>query len=235
MSHENIGGRMVDVPERIAALKRNGSGYPIPWFVSWIEGAPDFRVVDPQKIIDGIYFKLCWICGQKLGSHKAFVVGPMCALNRISSEPPSHVDCAEFAAKVCPFMVNPQLARRETKLPDNIKDAAGIHLKRNPGVALVWITKSYEPEQVPGGVLLKMGPPEDMLWYAEGRDATAEEIAASIESGLPALLEIAEKEAAERPSRRDAVKELRALHRRLMEMIPAMKTVRPRKVKKEEN
>lgn len=27
-----------------------------------------------------------------------FVVGPMCELNRISGEPPSHRECAEFSA-----------------------------------------------------------------------------------------------------------------------------------------
>lgn len=230
---ENIAGKFVEVPARIKRLPRNGSGYPVPYFVSWIEGAPDFRVVDPQKINDALLFQLCWICGQKLGANKAFVVGPMCAINRTSGEPPSHLECALFAVKVCPFMVNPEMRRREAGMPEGAEHPGGIMLKRNPGVSLVWVTRSFKPfrvrrnteQGIQEGVLLKMGDPDEMLWFARGREATAEEIAASIESGIPALMEMADKEGPE------AVAALRDLQSGLMEMIPGMKSMKPRVVK----
>ena len=41
-----------------------------------------------------------------MGVHKAFVIGPMCAVNRvIAPEPPSHRDCGTFSARVLPVPV----------------------------------------------------------------------------------------------------------------------------------
>lgn len=232
---ENIAGKFVLVPDRIKKLRRNAAGYPVPYFVEWIEGAPDFRVIDSQKIKDCVLFKLCWICGQKLGANKAFVVGPMCAINRTSAEPPSHRECAIFATKVCPFMVNPEMRRRETNLPAHT-EAAGKMLKRNPGVTLIWMTHSYTCFQVEmdteagvrPGMLFKMGEPDDMIWMARGQEATAEQIAESIESGIPLLMEAAEQQGP------DAVAALRELHAGLIEMIPGMKTVKPRTINLED-
>jgi len=43
--------------------------------------------------------KRCWLCGQPLGKFMCFVVGPMCAINKTSAEPPSHRDCALYAVQ----------------------------------------------------------------------------------------------------------------------------------------
>jgi len=42
--------------------------------------------------------------------------------------------------------------------------------------------------------LLHMGEPETVKWYAEGRLATREQVLASIDSGFPALAELALKQ-----------------------------------------
>lgn len=160
-SYENIGGRFVEVPERIKKLKRDGAGFPIPWFVPVIEGAPDFTRIDPDKIRDAVFFKLCYLCGQKLGSHKAFLVGPMCAMSRETVEPPCHVECAIFEAMVC-----------------------GEH--RKFGVALVWSTRSFETHRIGERLQFKMGVADDMAFFVHGRPATGEEIATSIKTGLEA-------------------------------------------------
>lgn len=179
-------------------------GYPVPWFVAWLNdagdpvgrghGTPDFRILYPGAVADAIRYRRCWICGGRLGQNTAFVVGPMCAVNRTSSEPPSHVDCAEWAARACPFLTRPKMTRREAGLPETEKPA-GIMLERNPGVALVWVTRRYHAfGAITGGVLFNMGTPERVVFYAEGRLATRAEIEASIESGLPALRELAEQQ-----------------------------------------
>src|SRR5215467_3774641 len=92
------------LPKRMLALPIDGRGYPVPWFVAWIRGEPDFRVIKPGGAEIAYHRNLCWLCGQRLGTYKTFVIGPMCTLNRVSAEPPSHRDCAEFAAKACPFL-----------------------------------------------------------------------------------------------------------------------------------
>lgn len=187
------------MPKRIAKLPVDHRGYPVPWFVQWVDGKPDFRVIGIGKRADAYHKRLCWVCGEPLGKFMAFVIGPMCAVNRISSEPPSHRDCAEFSARACPFLTRPQVERREGNLPEgaNLADTPGIALARNPGVALVWVTKRYTPFQAPNGTLFNVGAPEEVLWFAQGRKATSEEVFESIRSGIPLLEEYARQDGPE--------------------------------------
>jgi hypothetical protein len=179
-----------ELPPRMRALPVDSRGYPVPYFVDWIDGMPDFRVMDSRKLAACVYYKRCWICGEPLGQYKAFVIGPMCAVNRVSAEPPSHIDCAKFAAQACPFLALPKAVRREANMPEETQ-VSGIMLKRNPGVALVWVTRSFRTVLVDNGVLFDIGEPEQTFWYAEGRLASRAEVMASVESGLPALYELA--------------------------------------------
>lgn len=159
------------------------------------QGKPDFRVVTAQRIAQCVREKRCWICGETLGAYKSFVIGPMCAVNRISAEPPQHLECADFAARACPFLVNPTQHRREKGLPEGHRDAAGVMIRRNPGVALIYTTRSFNVFRADDrGVLFELGDPHSVRWYCEGRTATRAEVMASIDGGLPILLAEAEAE-----------------------------------------
>src|SRR5262245_39698608 len=83
-------------PPRIKRLPLDARGYPVPWFVAYVDGVPDFRIVDTPKIGVAWNKQRCWICGGQLGRYLAFAIGPMCAVNRVSSEPPSHLECAMY-------------------------------------------------------------------------------------------------------------------------------------------
>ena len=73
-------------------------GFPVPWFVPWLDGKPEFRAMDPKKILEAVAKRKCWVCGQHLAQHgMTFVIGPMCLVNRVSSEPPSHLECAQYS------------------------------------------------------------------------------------------------------------------------------------------
>ena len=85
---------MVSLPMRMRSLSIDERGFPIPWFVAYKDGKPEFRAMDGEKFVRALRGKLCWVCGQKLGVTMAFVAGPMCGINRTSAEPPSHRDCA---------------------------------------------------------------------------------------------------------------------------------------------
>jgi hypothetical protein len=185
------------LPIRMEGAPLDDRGYPVPWFVAWQDGKPEFRAMDPEKFIRAIKEKLCWVCGSKLGVHYTFVAGPMCGINRTSSEPPSHHECAEWSAKNCPFLNNPRMVRREDEKINNqcLRDnAAGFAITRNPGVAMLWNTRQYEVFRTENGYLIQMGEPESVEWYAHGRLATRAEVDASIDSGLPNLRRIAEME-----------------------------------------
>jgi hypothetical protein len=192
---------MPELPERMRRLPVD-RGYPVPWFVAWLDGdgeqpcepghgRPDFRVIRPGGVAEAWTRKRCWICGGTLGSYRAFTLGSMCAVNRTSAEPPSHRECADFAARACPFLTRPHAKRREVDPEIERAPMPGIPLMRNPGVALVWVTRHPRVRRVENGVLFNVGPPTEVRWYCEGRPATRAECVESIESGLDPLRELA--------------------------------------------
>lgn len=204
----------VPMPARVQRMPVSPKGFPVPWFVCWFNGVPDFRVVDPYKIVEAIRRDLCWICGGKLGVYKCFNVGPMCIVNRTSGEPPSHIDCAEYAAKACPFLTKPKMKRNDKDFPAPKTKGPGIMLERNPGACAVLVTKSYKPFRVGDGLLIEMGSPEEVLWFAEGRTATRDEVMASIESGLPILRAEAEKDG------QQSIDLLERMHKEALKYVP---------------
>lgn len=160
---------LTHLPARIARLPQDERGYPVPWFVDWIDGKPIFPCIDPKKYTLAVREKRCWVCGDPLGSYLAFVAGPMCGINRTSAEPPSHRECAVFSVMNCPFLVNPNMKRIENKYTTGSVSPGGVMIKRNPGVMLVWVTKSYRvfPDGS-GGRLISMGEPTEIELWAKG-------------------------------------------------------------------
>lgn len=176
------------MPERIAALPMSERGYPVPFFVAWLDGKPEFRIADARKKHECIRDKLCWVCGQRTGKFKCFPIGPMCVVNRNTAEPPCHLDCAEWSVQACPFMLNPNMVRRENNLPEDIVDPAGIAIRRNPGVMALYICGDYElVRDGSGGVLFSLGEPIGVSWWKEGRTANRLEVSESVATGLPLL------------------------------------------------
>jgi hypothetical protein len=92
--------RSVDLgsmPDRIRRLPISPAGFPVPWFVAWFkdgkpcpvgDGTPDFRVADTRKMGKAVNQHYCWTCGGPMGVFKCFILGPMCAINRVITEPP---------------------------------------------------------------------------------------------------------------------------------------------------
>jgi hypothetical protein len=186
------------LPFRMKSLPRDERGFPVPWFVDWIGGKPEFRAMDGRKYLLAITENRCWVCGEKMGVTKAFVAGPMCGINRTSAEPPSHIECARWSALNCPFLSNPEMVRREDETINNAvmrARAPGHAITRNPGVTMVWVTREYEVfNDGRGRPLIQMGDPERVEWYANGRTATREEVQHSIDGGLPTLEAVARTE-----------------------------------------
>jgi len=188
------------LPDSIKHLPRNEKGYPVPYFAMEIEGKPDFRVADPAKFTKCLKEHRCWVCGGHLGKLKTFVLGPMCTVTRTTSEPPCHRECAEFAARACPFLTKPLAKRSDVSDIDHV-NPGGIMIERNPGVTALWATKSYTVFRA-HGILMQVGDPEAVTFWREGRRATRAEVIESIRTGMPALTKLAEEEG------REAVEEL---------------------------
>lgn len=204
-------------PTRMLGRPIDHRGYPVPWFVTEKDEQDrwDFRIVAPERRRRAIVERLCWVCGDLLGRRLSFVIGPMCAVNRATSEPAVHRECGIWSAKACPFMLLPRAKRRDANLPEGIRNAPGIAIDRNPGVVLVWSTDSFHPFSAGNGYLLRIGPPTETLWFAEGREATREEILESINSGAPILEKVARDEGDE------ALAYFRQCVQTALELVPA--------------
>lgn len=84
------------------------------------------------------------------------------------------------------------MRRREGALPEKLKEPPGAPIKRNPGVVCLWTTKKYSVAPAHGihsnpGLLFRLGEPESLEFYAEGRPASREEVDESVRTGLPLI------------------------------------------------
>jgi hypothetical protein len=219
----------LEIPVRMATLPRDHRGFVVPYFVAWLDetgaitepgtGTPDFRVIDTRKFSRCITSRHCWLCGEQMGVRLSFVIGPMCAVSRVTSEPGCHLVCARYAVKVCPFLTKPRMRRHDkVPLPEGFIPPAGTHLERNPGCMAIWVTrefKRFRVEQGRDGMLFQIGEPEHVEWWREGRPATRAEVDEAIESGMPFLANEAKREGG------DALRALEVYAERVMHYLPA--------------
>lgn len=201
------------VPGRMLKLPLDHRGYLIPWFVATQDdGTRDFRFADERKRVKCAKERLCWLCGEKMGRYMCFVVGPMCVVNRNTSEPGCHKDCAVFAVTACPFLMRPQAKYRLANLPDG-----GVSLPHglpgNPGAAAIYTTETFKPYRTGGSWLIELGAPHEVSWWAEGKIATRQQILDSLDARLPLLREVAAEHGEEIP--------LQKAVDRAMELLPA--------------
>lgn len=124
------------IPPIMQHLPLDERGYPIPYFVSIVDGKPEFRYQDGRKREAMINHNLCFICGKKLHDKSYwFLTGPAGLLNQVGSDAPMHEDCARFSLSACPHMVYQNAERRENGAP--IEKAAGLIREKPPVMYLI--------------------------------------------------------------------------------------------------
>jgi hypothetical protein len=75
----------IEIPKFLSRLKTYG-GYPVPFVQLWIDGKPDFRVIDPEKVARCVNEKLYAICGVRLGEFCYFIGGDLCKQNHLFTD-----------------------------------------------------------------------------------------------------------------------------------------------------
>lgn len=122
-----------NMPPRVAVLPRDRRGLPIPAVVMRDGlGQPHFTMND-ARIAERIAREgRCGICGERLGAFKCFVGGPGSAFHPEGRyfDGPVHMDCGEFALRVCPYLA-----------------LAGSYAKRIGA-------RTLRPEAIPAGAVL---------------------------------------------------------------------------------
>jgi hypothetical protein len=208
LSDLNESIRKIPLPQNMQDRPVSRQGYPVPFFAGKVNGEWDFRVTHPGTTVRCLKEKLCWVCGKSMGSKLAFVVGPMCVITRTSAEPPSHYTCGVYSAIACPFLASPRMKRNTVELPEDHQPPPGTAIMRNPGCAAVLVTNSYKPfNDGDGGLLIEMGKPEAVLWFARKGNATFTDVMTSIASGITELYKACEMEET-RHSKEEAYDEL---------------------------
>jgi hypothetical protein len=91
------------IQRAINKLKRF-AGMPVPETVLWVDEKPDFRQVDPAKYIHAYRYRLCAVCGTKLGLSCYWVAGEASARSHYFADGPMHRECAELSISLCPFL-----------------------------------------------------------------------------------------------------------------------------------
>lgn len=174
------------------------NGYVVPWFVAWYDengkqcnentpGAkPSFPTIDFLKIRHAWRRNLCWICGNPMGSNKAFVLGPSSAIMGMSTEPPSHLACAGYAVVTCPFITDPNHRyagdKRPLKPSEHVIDMMS---DRNPGLAVIWVTKTFEIDTTTRHPMFRItGQPVGIQFWKEKRRATYKEVADAMQVAI---------------------------------------------------
>lgn len=179
------------LPPKMNKRPLDHRGYPVPWFVAYVNGVWDFRVIDTPKLNIAVQQNLCWLCGRRLNKWHTFVIGPMCAISRTTAEPPCHYECAKYAAMACPFLTLPESRRNDAGLPDGTQEPAGVFIKGNPGICCLYSTQQryrwwYPDASVPK-YLIRMPRAERIEFYCHGRPATTEERTRAVDKALEML------------------------------------------------
>lgn len=157
----------IEVPARVAALPVDDRGYPVPHSVKWIEGKPDFRVIDPVKWHAAIKHRCCGLCGQPLGVRMAFVGGDKSIANRLFVDLPMHRDCAIYALQACPFLAAPKFAF--SRAIDDLAVHSAVSDDR-PSRFGLGIAKAFVLGQLPSKELvLHAAEFESITWWAHGQ------------------------------------------------------------------
>ncbi len=136
----------IPLPDQMKNLPLVEGGYRKPWFVK----GEDFRVTDGEKAWLSVSKKACWICGNPFIEPTYAMVGDaMSATIRIYTEPPCHIECAEYAMQVCPFILYPNAKRRtaglqaEDLLENQKKNAAVKVGSENPGEFYITLVSDF--------------------------------------------------------------------------------------------
>lgn len=163
----------LDIPKELSHLKVDPRGYPIPFFVSYIDGKPEFRFMNFDRVLMIIHKKLCHICGKKLPKDYCyFIAGPMGLKNGISSDAGMHRICAEFSLKACPhlFLQNADY-RKNDELSKKLHAAAHPSvMTTKPDMLYLVKTSKFKTIMVDGRYFIKYTPHSSEIYkYVDGK------------------------------------------------------------------
>ncbi len=132
-------------------------GLPVPYTVMWINGIPDFRVIDHTRKANCVMDKRCAICGKNLGEYAWFIGGPKSLVESfLFMDPPQHEHCARFSLQACPFLSGVTTEPNTAKpIPEGAVNIPIVTPTRSAKVG-IRRAKLYKPVNVDGYALIQV-------------------------------------------------------------------------------
>jgi hypothetical protein len=149
----------IEIPQFLSHLKTHG-GYPVPFVQMWIDGKPDFRVVDPVKTTRCVHEQLCAICGFKLRELCYFIGGDLCKQNHLFTDPGMHEQCAEFSTRACAFLSGKKPKYSDRSVSENLARVEQMAASVRPKHIYIFETRTKKCKlvDVEGSPMIQAGP-----------------------------------------------------------------------------
>lgn len=115
LERPRFNGRLVPFMAESSDGEHGGEGGVVVW-----------GKADPVRWSDCVQKKLCGMCGKPLDYWIAFIGGPESARSRAFLDPGMHVECAEYALDVCPWMIGGDGAAERTLAVPPTKETVDV-------------------------------------------------------------------------------------------------------------
>lgn len=169
-------GKMPE-PDRVAKLPHY-KGIPITYTTLVVDGVPQFKAVDTDRVWECKRNGKCSICGEVLDYKIAFMVTKEEADSRYVFENPNHEDCLRYAFNLCPWLYYSKATYGDTdKLNEKFKDSGfsfhASHPDRQkantrPPILGIYICRDYKNVVHKGYRICKVGKAQNIEWI-EGK------------------------------------------------------------------
>jgi hypothetical protein len=159
--------REVIMPDRLARRPRDERGFPVTYVTLWVDGKPDFRTMDTARQRQAVERRRCGLCGCGLpgAGPYAFIGGDRSIQNLTFSDPAMHVDCAQYAMLVCPYLVT----RGRKRVPMPHQGATPWLDPAQPARMGLLITHTWRSTLVGESYHIHAGPDHEVIWLEELR------------------------------------------------------------------
>lgn len=154
---------LLPVPPQMNHLPRSGA-IPVPFTTVMIDGVPDFRVSDPDRVLACYTRRLCGVCGKPLPYWISFIGGPLAITNRLFFDPAMHSECARYALAVCPFLAFRNTGFSSRPIPEG-SAADPRSSGARPDLFGLYETWSFEPVQLDGAMYVRAAKARAITWF----------------------------------------------------------------------
>lgn len=167
----------MEEPERIKRLPHY-KGLPVTYTTLVVDGVPNFKAVDNDKVWEVKKNGKCSVCGEPLDYWIAFMTSEKEANSRYVFDNPNHEECLRYSFNICPWLYYSKATYSDiNKLNENMKDGGIVyyhsHPDRNqsldrPSKLGIYITRDYKNVMHQGYRVCKVGKAQKIEWI-EGK------------------------------------------------------------------